>query len=179
MNYCQKFIGHLKTICKHRAYVFYYSCKAGIPLQGLVHDLSKFSPIEFLEGVKYYQGTSSPINACKKKNGWSKAWMHHKGRNRHHYEYWIDNLDKGTGTPLEMPIKYAIEMICDFLAAGRAYNGKNFTYKDEYNWWQNKKAVGPAINSDTIKFLDKFFDTLIIDEHRAFQILKAAKILAK
>lgn len=104
-NYISNIFKHFKKICIHKYWVFYYCCKAGIPLQGLVHDLSKFSTTEFWESVKYYQGTSSPIDACKKANGWSAAWMHHKGRNKHHYEYWQDNFDNG-GNPIEMPMKY-------------------------------------------------------------------------
>lgn len=106
---CSKYIvnafKHFKKICTHKHWVFYYCRKAGIPLQGLVHDLSKFSLIEFWEGVKYYQGMSSPIDACKKDKGWSGAWLHHKGRNKHHYEFWMDNFDNG-GSPIEMPMKY-------------------------------------------------------------------------
>lgn len=57
---------HLNTVCTHKWVVFKLCCKAGIPFRGLVHDLSKFSPTEFWESVKYYQGTSSPIVAAKK-----------------------------------------------------------------------------------------------------------------
>lgn len=73
---------HFKKICIHKYWVFYYCCKAGIPFQGLIHDLSKFSPTEFIESIKYYQGTSSPIDACKKDKGWSAAWMHPNGLTR-------------------------------------------------------------------------------------------------
>ena len=131
-----KTIKHLKTICKHKYWVFYYCCKAGIPWRGLVHDLSKFSPTEFFESVKYYQGTSSPIDACKKDKGWSAAWMHHKGRNRHHFEYWWDN-----NGPVKMPYKDALELICDYLGAGRAYQGRNFSYRNELEWWGNKRKT--------------------------------------
>lgn len=93
-NYIINTFRHFKKVCTHKHWVFYYCCKVGIPFQGLIHDLSKFSPTEFWESVKYYQGTSSPIDACKKENGWSAAWMHHKGRNKHHYEYWQDNFEK-------------------------------------------------------------------------------------
>ena len=110
-------VGHLKTVCTHKKYVFINCLYAGMPIRGLLHDLSKFSPTEFLEGVKYYQGTRSPIDACKEENGYSEAWMHHKGRNRHHYEYWQDSFDKG-GIPLQMPFKDAHELVCDYLGAG-------------------------------------------------------------
>ena len=158
-----KMLKHFTTICKHKYWVFYYCCKAGIPWRGLTHDLSKFSPIEFFEGVKYYQGTSSPIDACKKANGWSAAWLHHKGRNKHHYEYWQDNFDNG-GTPLQMPYKDALEMICDYLGAGRAYSGKNFTLLDEYIWWQSKKRKNLAMHPHTIEFIDTMMSKFIISK---------------
>ena len=153
MNLLITSMKHLKTICKHKYWVFHYCYKAGIPWRGIVHDLSKFSPIEFFESIKYYQGTSSPIDACKKKNGWSAAWLHHKGRNRHHYEYWQDNFDNG-GVPLQMPYKDALELICDYLGAGKAYQGKNFTLESELEWWKNKKSKNIAMHPQTIEFID-------------------------
>ena len=83
---------HFKTVMTHKMYVFLFCKEAGIPWQGIKHDLSKFSPTEFIESVKYYTGTDSPINNCKKVNGYSEAWMHHKGRNKHHcHELLIDS----------------------------------------------------------------------------------------
>lgn len=147
---------HLCTITKHRWYVFLYCCKSGIMLQGLTHDLSKFSYTEFSESVKYYTGTSSPIDACKKANGVSFAWLHHKGRNKHHYEYWQDNFDKGT-THIIMPYKYAVEMLCDYLGAGKAYQGKDFSYKSELIWWKNKQKTANAMDPITKQFLSVCF----------------------
>lgn len=152
MNYSQKFFGHLKTVCTHRWWVFYYCCKFGIPLRGIVHDLSKFHPTEFFESVKYYSGTRSPIDACKEATGYSKAWMHHKGRNRHHYEYWQDNFDNGT-THIMMPFKDTLEMLCDYLAAGRAYMKKNFSYADEFTWTENKLKTAKAMHPTQKIFL--------------------------
>lgn len=103
--------------------------RAGIPLQGLFHDLSKYTPAEFLIGVKYYQGTRSPNVAERVTKGYSSAWMHHKGRNKHHYEYWFDNDDSTlTLQPVEMPLKYIIEMFCDRVSASKIYKGD--AYKD-------------------------------------------------
>ena len=135
---------HLKTIFIHKWWVFIYCCKCGLFWRGIKHDMSKFSPTEFFESIKYYTGTSSPIDACKKVNGYSKAWQHHKGRNTHHYEHWTDNYDSGT-TSIQMPLEDAMEMICDYLAAARAYMGKNFTYEAEYDWWISKKE--PTVNA--------------------------------
>ena len=135
---------HLKTIFIHKWWVFVYCCKCGLIWRGIKHDMSKFSPTEFFESIKYYTGTRSPIDLCKELNGYSKAWQHHKGRNTHHYEHWTDNYDSGT-TYIQMPINDAIEMICDYLAAARAYMGKNFSYNAEYNWWMSKKM--PSVNA--------------------------------
>lgn len=151
-----KFFGHLKTVLIHKYWVCYYCFQAGIPWQGITHDLSKFSPVEFFEGVKYYTGTHSPIDECKKKKGYSLAWQHHKGRNKHHYEYWVDNFDKG-GEIISMPKKYLIEMLCDYLGAGRAYNGKNFSFKKELEWWNSVKNKR-RIHSNNKRFLNFCFE---------------------
>lgn len=142
MKLLKAIFGHLKTVLIHKYWVFYYCRKLGIPWQGITHDMSKFSWTEFSESVKYYQGgTKSPIPVIKEKNGYSKAWQHHKGRNPHHYEYWTDNYDSGT-TYIEIPEKYVLEMVADWMAAGRTYaknNGKSFTVDDELKWWNDCK----------------------------------------
>ena len=144
---------HFKKICKHKYYVGKYCWKIELYWQSITHDLSKFSPIEFFESVKYYQGNRSPIDACKEKNGYSKGWLHHKGRNPHHYEYFVDNLDLG-GTAIQMPFKYAAELICDYLGAGQAYMEKNFSYQAEYKWWLDKSSKPLLIHPQTKKFID-------------------------
>ena len=132
-----KTIKHFHTINKHRFKVFILCCKAGIPIQGLLHDLSKYGKEEFWEGVKYYQGTFSPIKKCKEVEGYSRAWLHHKGRNKHHYEYWYDyNLIDETPT---IPFKYVVEMLCDSFAAGMTYQGKNWTNKYQLSYWNRVK----------------------------------------
>jgi len=148
-----KFFGHLKTVLVHKWWVFYYCHMVGLTWRGIKHDLSKFSPTEFFESVKYYTGTDSPINACKKDKGWSKAWQHHKGRNTHHYEYWQDNFDNG-GTALVMPFKDNLEMLCDYLAAGRAYMKDKFTFEAEYKWWRNKISGPIAMHKVNKQFIE-------------------------
>lgn len=144
---------HFILICKHKYWVAYYCFKCGLYWQGLIHDLSKFSWIEFWESIRYYQGTSSPINAAKKDKGYSLAWQHHKGRNPHHYEYWTDNYDSGTSC-IKIPYKYAVELICDYLGAARTYCGKYFSYKGEYDWWINKlNTKPPKMHKDIIQFV--------------------------
>lgn len=149
----KKAVKHFLLICNHKRYVFKYCCKAGLFWRGIKHDLSKFSPVEFWESVKYYTGDRSPIDNCKAQNGYSKAWLHHKGRNAHHYEYWQDNFDKG-GEALMMPYKDALELICDYLGAGHAYNKKNFTYQGELEWWRNKSKNPLAMHPATFGFIN-------------------------
>ena len=81
---------HFKTITVHRLVVCGGCFRMGLYWQGLTHDLSKYSPAEFWRGARYYQGVRSPNAAERELKGYSEAWMHHKGRNRHHYEYWTD-----------------------------------------------------------------------------------------
>lgn len=121
---------HFKTITYHKILVAKGCFKIGLYKQGILHDLSKYSPEEFWVGVKYYQGTRSPNDAEREEKGYSAAWLHHKGRNKHHYEYWIDyNKKAGPGrmVPVAMPDKYIAEMVMDRIAACKVYKGKAYT----------------------------------------------------
>lgn len=160
MGYMGNAFRHFKKIIVHKRWVFHYARIAGIPIQGFLHDMSKFSPAEFFESVKYYQGNRSPIDACKEINGYSMAWFHHRGRNKHHYEMWVDNFDNG-GIPLQMPYKYAIELICDYLAAGHAYMGDKFTLEAEYKWWKGKSAKPLAMHHNTKQFIESMISTMM------------------
>ena len=139
---------HFNLVNKHRFKVFKLCCKAGIPFRGLVHDLSKYSPTEFFESARYYNGTYSPISNCKRENGYSNAWLHHKGRNKHHHEYWYDYAAPEKA-PV-MPYKYTVEMICDTLAAGMTYQGKNWTKDYQLKYYledRKRKNINPKIDA--------------------------------
>lgn len=131
-------IGHFKTVTRHKLLVMEYCFRAGLYKQGLLHDLSKYSPAEFLTGVRYYQGDKSPNTAERAELGYSKAWLHHKGRNKHHIEYWIDYAPTGDHkmSGIKMPLNYVVEMFCDRIAACRVYNGKNYTDGDPYAYYR-------------------------------------------
>lgn len=162
---------HLKTILVHKFWVFYYCCKLGIIWQGVTHDLSKFSLTEFKESIKFFQGgKASPIPVAKSKQGYSLAWQHHKGRNPHHYEYWTDNYDSGT-TFIKMPYKYVLELVADYLAAGKTYNGKNFTVKQEIDWWNGCKD-GKAINNETKLLITYIFESIDEEGFRAVRKMR-------
>lgn len=133
------FYGHLHTVNSHRRLVRKYCFKLGLYRQGMMHDLSKYSPSEFIPGVKYYQdGHRSPNNAQREDEGVSKAWLHHKGRNKHHFEYWIDYDVDGNSTILagmKMPVKYVAEMFCDRVAASRIYNKDKYKDSDPLDYY--------------------------------------------
>lgn len=156
-------LGHIKRILIHKYWVLYYCCKFGIVWRGIKHDLSKFHPIEFFESIKYYSKDSSPIPRCKADKGYSLAWQHHKGHNDHHYEYWIDNLDSD-GTPIEMPINCVLEMVADWMAAGKAYKGREFSIEDELIWFDNFKKRNPKIHENTMRFIKEVLNYLYIIE---------------
>ena len=126
-----RFWKHFMTVTKHRWLVMLGCFRIGLYWQGLTHDLSKYSPTEFRVGVRYYQGHRRPNGAEREEKGYSEAWMHHKGRNRHHYEYWTD-LDRRTRRyePIPVPRKYLAEMIMDRRAACMTYKGKDYTPGD-------------------------------------------------
>jgi len=134
--------GHLKTINSHKLMVMKHCFRVGLYKQGLLHDLSKYSPSEFIPGVKYYQGNRSPNNAQREAEGCSTAWLHHKGRNKHHYEYWIDyTSDKNaTMSGMKMPVKYVIEMFCDRVAASKIYNKEKYTDADSLAYFMKGKG---------------------------------------
>lgn len=149
----KKLFGHLGVVTKHRHRVFINCIKCGIPFRGLVHDLSKFSPTEFFESVKYFDGHRSPIGVCRRATGKSLAWLHHKGRNRHHIEYWLDGDCEITPA---MPYKYAVECICDKLAATRTYLGKDYT-SDKPLWHWERYGSKVNGNPKTMAFIEAVF----------------------
>lgn len=160
-----RFFGHLRTVGKHRALVRKHCFKLGLYWQGLTHDLSKYSPTEFWTGVKYYQGDKSP-NFIERKanNGYSYAWLHHKGRNKHHLEYWIDYdlSDGATMMGLEMPPRYLAEMFCDRVAASKTYRGSAYKDSDPYDYLMLVKDHY-IIHPKTLSELEKIM-TILKDE---------------
>lgn len=140
----KKIFQHFKTITKHKYYVMIFMFKCGYYKRGILHDLSKYSLTEFIPSVKYFQGNSSPIDAEKQANGYSLAWLHHRGHNPHHWEYWIDNFSDYLNTPCKIPKEYVIEMICDWLSAGIVYSNNKPDYNKPYSepldfYLKNKK----------------------------------------
>ncbi len=146
--------GHFRTITRHRHKVIAHCFKAGIGWQGLFHDLSKYSLTEFIPGARYYQGTRSPNEAERELFGYSRAWLHHKGRNRHHFEYWMDyNPSTKHNEPVKMPLKYVVEMFCDRVAASKIYQGANYTDRSALDYFLAAKGRR-VIHQETSDFLE-------------------------
>ena len=132
---------HLRTILHHKNLVRKGCFKVGLYKQGIMHDWSKYTPTEFLVGCRYYQGTASPNNAERADKGYSSAWLHHKGRNKHHLEYWIDYAaDTGYMTGMRMPTKYVVEMFIDRISASKNYQHGNYTDRSPLEYYEKGKG---------------------------------------
>lgn len=156
--------GHFSTITKHKLLVMKYCFRIGLYKQGLLHDLSKYSPTEFLAGCRYYQwGHRSPNNQEREETGMSKAWLHHKGRNKHHFEYWIDYgiaPCPTTITGMEMPKRYVAEMIMDRICASKVYGGKAYTDAAPLAYYMNSRDKMWFIHENTKKQMEQLLNML-------------------
>ena len=134
-------IKHFITITHHRHLVIRHAFKVGIGFRGLFHDLSKYSFVEFFNGAKYYKGDMSPTEYERMDIGYSKAWLHHKGRNKHHLEYWFDISNVSHKyEAVEMPIKYLKEMFCDRIAASKTYLKKEYKDSSPYDYFMTHQG---------------------------------------
>ena len=132
--------GHFETITRHKLLGMKYCFECGLYEQGLAHDLSKYSPTEFIPGCIYYQGDHSPNEAERAAKGYTSAWLHHKGRNKHHLEYWIDYSTTKTGlTGMKIPLRYVCEMVCDRVAASQIYLGDKYTDASPWEYYERSK----------------------------------------
>lgn len=147
---------HLKTINHHKWLVMKSCFQVGLYRQGLMHDLTKYSPAEFLVGCKYYQGNRSPNNAEREAKGYSSAWLHHKGRNKHHLEYWLDyGLGEEKGIQgMKMPVNYVVEMFMDRIAASKTYMKEKYTDRSPLEYYQ-RGAAYHMLHKDTRALLEK------------------------
>ncbi len=161
-----KLVRHIRTVNEHRRLVRKGCFRVGLYWQGLVHDLSKYSPSELFVGAKYYQGFRSPNNAEREAKGYSLAWIHHKGRNKHHYEYWTDykagqpGVETHVIVPTRMPNRYLVEMYMDRVAASANYNKDHFT------------------NDMPLKYYEKGDYTKLMEEHTRHELENLLKMLA-
>jgi hypothetical protein len=163
---------HLKTITRHKWHVMLACFKSGLYWQGLMHDLSKYSITEFCSSAKYFQGDKSPVDAEKIKNGYSLAWQNHKGKNKHHWQYWTD-FENGELIVIEMPAKYLAEMLCDWVGAGKAYNKGNWTIETLKSWYEHDK------NNMVLHAVTRSYIELLINHVKTEEELYSAWINTK
>lgn len=184
----EKLKGHFCTITRHKIMVMKMCFRAGLYKQGLLHDLSKYNPVEFLPGVKYYQGNRSPINAEKEKNTVSPAWLHHKGRNRHHFEYWIDySVQKKEEPPqgetngqmigMKMFKRYVAEMVIDRICASKNYQKENYTDHHPLEYYMRGLPI-MKIDPET-DYLARYLLTMLSQKGEDYMIRYMRKRLLK
>jgi hypothetical protein len=170
-----KAVAHFKTITRHKIEVAKLLCRLGLYKQAAAHDMSKYTPVEFLAGARYYQGTRSPNTAEREQRGFCEAWLHHKGRNRHHFEYWEDIRGRGDGRIVgaPMPVRYVVEMFCDRVAACKIYQGDAYTEASALEYYElnrDKYVMHPA----TAALLECLLHTLVeYGEDATFAAIRA------
>ncbi len=166
--------GHLDTITRHKLLVMKYCFACGLYRQGLVHDLSKYSPTEFIPGCIYYQGDHSPNEAERQAKGYTAAWLHHKGRNKHHLEYWIDYGTSKRGLEgMKIPLRYICEMVCDRVAASQIYLGDRYTDASAWEYYQRSRDHY-LMHPESRAMLEKLLKMVRDDgQDRTFAYMKA------
>jgi hypothetical protein len=151
----KKHLKYLSYVIRHKLFVFIASRRVGgVSLfRALIHDWTKFLPSEWEPYVTYFYGDkkidSNESNAAIRKFGccesapygfyrkerFNKAWLYHQKRNKHHWQYWMLQNDGGEYFPLPMPLKYAHEMVADWMGAGRAIHG----HWECTDWYEKNK----------------------------------------
>jgi len=150
---------HFRTVCRHRQIVRRECAACGIFWRGLVHDLSKYSPVEFVASARYFQGDRSPIEMQKAAEGYSAAWQHHKGHNAHHWEYWTDFDENGQVVAYKMPYRVVVEMVCDWIGAGMVYSGEKWEQSAPLEYYDRVRA-GRHFHPETEALILRFLNCI-------------------
>lgn len=160
MRTLEKLWKYFLTIWKHKAVVYQECSACGITWQGIVHDLSKFSRDEFISSAKYFCSDKSPHYGDAEENGYSLAWLHHKGCNKHHWEFWTDfNEDDGSIKVNKIPYNYVVEMVCDWIGAGKVYEKDRWTQLSPLDYY-NKVRSGRYFHPETEKLILMFLNAI-------------------
>lgn len=122
-----------------------------------IHDYSKWSAPEFWAYAKHFYGGGAP-------QLFAEAWLHHIHHNPHHWQYWIfpggvkpysppgTNVFNGI---MEMPEKYALEMVADWMGASEVYSGDTNMTK-----WLTKHSETITLHPNTSTFVKNVLQEL-------------------
>jgi len=140
---------YLKYVIRHKWFVLMASKRIGASLcLALIHDKSKFRPSEWWpyaetfykpDGSKQYDETEE----------FNLAWLLHQNRNPHHWQHWLLKMDSGDVLAIEMPRRYALEMVADWMGSGRAITGRW-----EYAEWYAKNREKIVLHDNTRKTVE-------------------------
>jgi len=152
-----KYLKYLKYVVRHKWFVMIECFKRGLYWRGIKHDFSKLLPSEFLPYANFFYGErQSDIKKARDESGYYKptdtgdknfdfAWLLHQKRNDHHWQWWVLPEDGGGLKILTMSNKAILEMVCDWIGAGKAQG--NISPKDKpllecQKWYEkNKKKI--------------------------------------
>lgn len=116
---------YLSYVIRHKWFVLIAGVRLGVPLWRLIiHDFSKFSRAEWGPYTRrFYGGRAGVLDKEADPEEFHIAWNHHWHRNSHHWEHWL--RIKGTEIiPMRMSFDSTMEMVADWLGAGRAITGE-------------------------------------------------------
>lgn len=140
-----KVLKYIRYLIKHKWYVFIECCKMGMPLRGILHDLSKLSLSEFIPYMERFYGD-------RNRPDFDYAWLKHQKRNPHHWQYWILQNDEDGVKILPIPDKYRKEMLCDWKGAGKA---QGFKAEDDCKKWYLKNKDKIIIHDETRRWIEE------------------------
>jgi hypothetical protein len=155
---------YARYILRHKWFVLVECWRLGILWRGIVHDLSKFAPSEWLDYAQYFYGDNSEegLNAIGTfglaelapfgyyaKDRLNVAWLLHQKRNRHHWQFWVLQEDSGQLIAVPMPDKYRREMLADWKGAGRALG------KPDTRAWYEANKHKMLLHSQTRDWIEK------------------------
>jgi len=142
----KKYIKYFLTITKHKYYVGVECLRRGLYFQAILHDMSKFSLSEFIISSRYWGGNSRQREESESE--YKFAWLHHIHQNKHHWEHWVITED-GKPKALKMPQKYVLEMLCDWIGAGKAYKNEEWTPREPLDFYRNGEGEKMVLHQDT------------------------------
>lgn len=164
----KQYYSYLKYVLRHKSFVNKECMSLGYRWRGLIHDMSKFLPSEYIPYANHFYNKDGSKREVRDKSGFydpnntgdkkfDKAWLFHQKRNKHHWQYWVLPKDDGSIKVLEMPQKYLMEMICDWVGAGKAQgylSPKEDPYYETRKWY-NKNKDKMQLHENTRRIVER------------------------